>query len=81
MSLKDRLANIGAMSTVEKKEQWRRLLKSPPPPAFGAGLMGRALAYREQERALGGLSSEDLKRIKCSATAAADTPSVVKPGT
>lgn len=81
MSLKDRLANIEAMTTKEKKEEWRRLMKSPPPPAFGAGLMGRALAYREQERALGGLSSADLKRIKCGALAAADSASVVKPGT
>lgn len=81
MSLKDRLANIEAMTTVEKKDEWRRLMKSPLPPAFGAGLMGRALAYREQERALGGLSSADLKRIKCGATATANTASVVKPGT
>lgn len=81
MSLKDRLANIEAMTTKEKKDEWRRLTKSPPPPAFGAGLMGRALAYREQEKSLGGLSSSDLKRIKCGATAAANTASVVKPGT
>ena len=81
MSLTGRLANIEAMTTKEKKEEWRRLMKSPPPPAFGAGLMGRALAYREQERALGGLSSADLKRIKCGALAAADSASVVKPGT
>lgn len=81
MSLKDRLANIEAMTTKEKKDHWRRLMKSPPPPAFGAGLLGRALAYREQERALGGLGAADLKRIKCGASAAADMASVVKPGT
>ena len=81
MSLEDRLANIEAMTSVEKKEEWRRLMKSPPPPAFGAGLMGQALAYHEQERALGGLSSKDLKRIKCGATATANTASVVKAGT
>ena len=81
MSIEDRLANIQVMTTVEKREEWRRLMKSPLPPAFGAGLMGRALAYREQERALGGLSSADLKRIKPGATAAANTASMVKPGT
>ena len=81
MSLEDRLANIEAMTTVEKKEEWRRLMKSPPPPAFGAGLMGRALAYREQEKALGGLSSADLKRIRRGGTPAANTASVVEPGT
>ncbi|NNC52294.1 MAG: DUF2924 domain-containing protein [Erythrobacter sp.] len=69
------------MTSAQKKEEWRRLMKSPPPPAFGAGLMGRALAYREQERALGGLSSADLKRVKCGVPAAANTASVVKPGT
>lgn len=81
MSLEDRLAKIKAMTTVEKKDEWRRLMKSPPPPAFGSGLMGRALAYHEQERALGGLSSADLKRVKCGATAAANTACVIKPGT
>lgn len=39
-------------------------MKSPPPPAFGSGLLARALAYREQEMALGGLSVADKKRIK-----------------
>ena len=39
-------------------------MKSPPPPAFGSGLLARALAYREQEKALGGLSSVDHKRIR-----------------
>ena len=81
MSLKDRLADIEAMTTAEKKEEWRRLMKSPPPLAFGAGLLGRALAYHEQERALGGLSAADRKRIRRGGTAGANTASEVDPGT
>jgi hypothetical protein len=64
MNLNDRIADIEAMSASERKAEWRRLMKSPPPPAFGAGLLARALAYREQERALGGLSAVDLKRLR-----------------
>ena len=81
MSLTGRLANIEAMTTKEKKEEWRRLMKSPPPPAFGAGLMGRALAYREQERALDGLSSADLKRIKSVGDNPVSSPPEIRPGT
>lgn len=60
-------------------------MKSPPPPAFGSGLLARALAYHEQETALGGLSSADLKRVK-SAKCTADegnrqSNSDVRPGT
>jgi len=69
MNLAERIAAIGAMSANARKDEWRRLMKSPPPPAFGSGLLARALAYREQERALGGLTVADTKRIKRSASA------------
>lgn len=60
-------------------------MKSPPPPAFGAGLLARALAYREQEKALGGITAADLKRIRRAAKrSSGDGSSVIeeaKPGT
>lgn len=85
MSLTERIAAIEAMTSAEKKMEWRRLMKSPPPPAFGAGLLGRALAYREQEKALGGLSSADIARLRRMVRAGNDvkSPAVseVRPGT
>ncbi|MXO89281.1 DUF2924 domain-containing protein [Pontixanthobacter aquaemixtae] len=62
--LADRIATIEAMSARERKVEWRRLTKSPPPPAFGSGLLARALAYREQEKAFGGLANANVKRIR-----------------
>lgn len=85
MSLTERIAAIEAMNSAEKKMEWRRLMKSPPPPAFGAGLLGRALAYRGQEKALGGLSSADIKRllrmVKTGSDLKLTAVSEVRPGT
>lgn len=44
-------------------------MKSPPPLAFGSGLLARGLAHHEQERAFGGLSASDKKRIQSSKVA------------
>lgn len=74
MSLIERIAAIEAMSKNDRKAEWRRLMKSSPPSAFGSGLLGRALAYREQERALGGLSAANLKRIRKLGRGASDEP-------
>lgn len=83
--LAGRIAAIEAMSASQRKEEWRRLLKSPPPPAFGSGLLAQALAYHEQERALGGLSAADLKRVKNAKHSSAEgnrpPDSDVRPGT
>lgn len=64
MSVRNRTAAIEAMSCKELKAEWERLMNSPAPPAFGAGLLARALAYHVQERALGGLSGAERKRLK-----------------
>lgn len=85
MSLADRIASIEAMTAAERKAEWRRLMKSSPPPAFGAGLLARALAHHEQEKALGRLSAADLKRLRRSASISKEgtlgSPGAVRPGT
>jgi hypothetical protein len=45
------------------RAEWRRLFGSDP-PRLSRDLLGRALAYRVQERALGGLSRASLKRLR-----------------
>src|SRR5947209_246588 len=42
--------------------EWRRLFGSDP-PRLSRDLLVRALAYRVQERAMGGLSRASLKRL------------------
>ena len=52
------------MSSVEKKAEWHRRMGTVAPPAFGSGLLARALAHELQVKALGGaLTKAELKRL------------------
>jgi hypothetical protein len=56
---------VGALRTSNRKqltELWRDLYKAAPPAAFTRDLLARGIAWRLQERALGGLSA-DARRI------------------
>ena len=56
------------------RAEWRRLFGGDP-PRLSRDLLVRALAYRVQERALGGLSRASLKRLR----ELADNPEVLGP--
>ncbi len=58
-----RVSAIEAMSTRERKAEWERRLGTPPPPAYGSGLLARALAWEVQARAYGGLTKADVRRL------------------
>lgn len=62
-ALETHIAEIEAMSAADRKAQWRKMFGTPAPPAFGSGLLARALAHRLQEQAMGGLSKRDMRRI------------------
>ena len=52
------------MSSVEKKAEWHRRTGSIAPPAFGSGLLARALAHELQVKAHGGgLTKAELRRL------------------
>lgn len=64
MSIEQRLAAIAAMSSAQKKTEWHRRTSTPAPPAFGSGLLARALANELQVKALGGgLTKAELRRM------------------
>ena len=63
MTLEDRIAMIEALPARERKAEWHRRTGTVAPPAFGSGLLARAIAHHIQESALGGLSKADLKRL------------------
>jgi hypothetical protein len=74
------------MSGKELQAEWERVTRSPAPPAFGKGLLARALTYHLQEKAFGGLSGADRRRIRSLAArsdgSAADAgPQQLRPGT
>jgi hypothetical protein len=87
VTLDDRVAAVEKMSASERKTEWRRLFGEPAPPALGNSLLARALAYRLQEKALGGLTTAELRRLaqlgrKEQRDRARDTiTTTVKPGT
>ena len=46
------------MSREQLKDRWRALYKAAPPAAFTPDLIARGIAWKLQERMLGGLSQE-----------------------
>jgi len=63
MNLENRVAAIEAMSARERWAEWHRRTGTQAPPAFGSGLLARALAHDLQAKALGALSKADAKRL------------------
>lgn len=83
MTLDARIAKIEAMSARERRTEWQRCTGTDAPPAFGSGLLARAIAHHVQEAALGKMSKADLKRV-LSARGSGKVeaaPGPVKPGT
>jgi hypothetical protein len=83
MTLEDRVASIEAMSARQRKAEWHRRTGTEAPPAFGSGLLARALAHDLQEKALGALSKADMKRLLAFGSSGKVDPTsgAVKPGT
>jgi hypothetical protein len=58
----DRLARLETLDLGAMRQEWRRLNRAEP-PRLSRDLMTRALAYRIQEIAFGGLSKATLRRL------------------
>ncbi|MES2494300.1 MAG: DUF2924 domain-containing protein [Pseudomonadota bacterium] len=58
-----RVAAIEAMSAKERKREWEARINTPSPPAYGSGLLARALTWQVQAKAYGGLSKAEIKRL------------------
>ena len=58
----DRLARLETLDLSAMRHEWRRLYRAEP-PRLSRDLMTRALAYRIQEIAFGGLSKATLRRL------------------
>jgi hypothetical protein len=57
----DRLSDL---TIFELRTEWRRLHRMPPPMRLSRELLIRAITYKLQERALGGLSSSTLRKLE-----------------
>lgn len=88
MSLREQLEALETMSAAQLKEEWRRVMKCPPPAGFSVALLERAIAYELQARRLGRLAKSaerDLRRlarrIASGEDVSASTEIRIKPGT
>jgi hypothetical protein len=64
---------------VELRENWRTLFGAEPPPKLRASLLTQAIAYRLQEKALGGLKPVTERLLERIADTAATRRKVFMP--
>ena len=77
--LQEQLDRLVAMAPAELREEWRRVYRADP-PRLSPDLLRHGIAYRLQEKALGGLSGAVSRQLKRVATSALPS-SQIKPGT
>lgn len=63
-SLEEEIGSLEGMPTHELRIAWRRFYRTEPPRCMPRDLMIRALAYRMQERAHGGLAPAAKRRLR-----------------
>ncbi len=80
-TLEDEVGSLEGLPTHELKIAWRRLYRAEPPRCLPRDLMIRALAYRMQERARGGLPPATKRKLRSLvAELEAKGPQVFDPG-
>src|SRR6202162_2306267 len=87
-SLETEIAGLHELTRHDLQIAWRRFHGCEPPVRLGRDLLVRAIAYRMQERAQGGLAPATRRRLRAlareveaSGTDAFDPGPVLKPGT
>src|SRR5260370_1671017 len=58
------LASLPALGSERLKKRWRILYGTEPPPRISEDLLRRAIAYRLQERAFGGLKPSTRRQLQ-----------------
>jgi len=79
-SLADDLESLRNLPLKALRERWRDLYGVPCPPRISRQLLTRALAYRMQEQALGGLDAATRRRLERAQEALAEGRTPTAPG-
>ena len=58
------LARLDSLTILELRQEWRRLHQTPPPMRLSRDILLRGIAYKLQERVLGGLSKSTLRKLQ-----------------
>jgi len=67
-----RLDRLTTLTRDQLRAEWRQLYRCPPPRRLSRDLLRRAVAYKIQEQALGGLSAAMRRRLQTLARALAE---------
>ena len=59
----EQLEGLADLTIPELKNRWRQLHKSEPPKRLSRELLTRAIAYKMQEKAIGGLKTATKRRL------------------
>jgi hypothetical protein len=62
--LASQLDQLRQLNAEELREQWQTLFGADPPPKLRSSLLAQAIAYRLQEKALGGLKPATLRLLE-----------------
>ena len=62
-NLEERLAALALMSHAELRAEWRRLYRAHPPQKVGRDVLELGVAWKLQEKALGGTSAATKRRL------------------
>jgi len=79
--LADKLAALRGLDTKALRERWRALYGTEPPVRISPSLLHQAVAYRLQERALGGVKSSTRRLLERVAAEGAQRPPAKAPET
>jgi hypothetical protein len=86
-NVENELATLVAMPRDQLSIEWRRLYRRPPPNGLSRDLLIRAIAYKVQERAFGGLPQATkqklrtlIRRLETEGSAAVKTVRPLQPG-
>src|SRR6202035_5925643 len=64
IDIAESLARLSAATIFELRGEWRRLHRAPPPMRLSRDLLMRGIAYKLQERPLGGLSKSIIRKLE-----------------
>ena len=75
-----KLARISEMNIEQVRSCWRESFAADPPAAFSRDLLARAICYRLQEQAFGGLSASTGRLLRSLAKSGIEPPRRIKVG-
>jgi hypothetical protein len=77
--LHEEIGGLRKLTRQQLKDRWRDLFRAAPPAAFTPDLLARGIAWRLQERALGGHSPSARAALNCAGARSALRPAL-RPG-